>query len=135
MGDKKLNLKWMVYYNDINSRKITTFNIFDHYTFSDYVSSHLKRCTDREEFAKKLRSELFYYFGSKCEYEVVIKPWGFGDDAKKIDIYDQVMNNWDVFLDYVWTNGRARKRSKREVVDLHAKLTAERRKYLEGAEE
>ena len=45
-----------------------------------------------------------YYFWCKSEYEVVIAPWGgsIGANEVKIDIYTQVMNNWDVFLDYVW---------------------------------
>lgn len=29
----------------------------------------------------------------------------------KIDIYTQVMNNWDIFLDYVWNSKKRRKKS------------------------
>ena len=30
------------------------------------------------------------------------------DTGIKIDIYEQVMNNWDLFLDYVWNSKRHR---------------------------
>lgn len=31
------------------------------------------------------------------------------DTGDKIDIYTQVMNNWDIFLDYVWNSKKRRK--------------------------
>lgn len=45
-----------------------------------------------------------YYFWSKSQYEVLILPWVGKADDIKIDIYDQVMMNWDKFSEYVWTN-------------------------------
>ena len=30
------------------------------------------------------------------------------DTGDKIDVYNQVMNNWDIFLDYVWNSKRHR---------------------------
>ena len=46
-------------------------------------------------------------FWAKAEYEVIISLWCGGKNTKdiKVDIYTQVMNNWNVFLDYVW-NGK-----------------------------
>lgn len=97
-------MKWNVFYHDINAQKITTINIFDHYSFNKDVQRNLKQIKDKDEFAEKLRRDLFYYFGSKCEYEVLISPWcgGRGNEDIKVDIYTQVMNNWNIFLDYVW---------------------------------
>ena len=103
-------MKWIVYYHDFNGQKMTTFNIFDHGGFTSDVAKSLKKFKNKEDFAKQLRSDLFYYFGSKCEYEVIIAPWVGGRDTKeiKIDIYNQVMLNWDVFLDYVWNSKKRR---------------------------
>ena len=99
-------MEWNVFYYNLNNKKIETTNIFKHGCFTEYVNKHLKECNRKEEFADKLRSELRYYFWSKAEYEVVISPWygGVHTDDIKIDIYDQVMNNWPIFLDYVWSN-------------------------------
>ena len=49
-----------------------------------------------------------YCFWSKCEWEVQISPWisSRENEETKIDVCWQVMNNWDVFLDYVWNNKR-----------------------------
>ena len=50
------------------------------------------------------------------EREKYVKEWGREprslyvqpDIFKKVDIYEQVMNNWEVFLEYVWEFGLAK---------------------------
>ena len=46
-----------------------------------------------------------YYFWSKYEWEITIGPWPSSNSSTKAikeDVYWQITNNWDVFLDYVW---------------------------------
>lgn len=110
-----MNLEWNVFYHDVNKQEITKLNIFKHWKFAEDVEKNLKKIKDKDEFAEKLRRDLLYYFWSKSEYEIIISPWCGGRDTKdvKIDIYTQVMNNWDIFLDYVW-NSKKRRGSKNE---------------------
>lgn len=134
-----MNLEWNVFYHDINKKKITTFNIFDHWKFNEDVQKSLKKFKDKDEFAEHLRRDLMYYFWSRCEYEVVITTFPpyitmneldslneervthkekYGrdfvrinvcpDTGVKIDIYTQVMNNFDIFVDYVWNSKKRR---------------------------
>lgn len=121
----KYELKWNVFYHDINRQKITTLNIFNHWKFAEDVQKSLKKFKDKDEFAEELRRDLFYYFGSKCEYEVLISAWcgGNGKEDIKVDIYTQVRNNWDVFVDYVWNSKqrRASKNAGREYVKATGK--------------
>ena len=116
-----------------NKKSIEKFNIFDHGRFFEDVKKALKENQNKEEFAKEIRKCLIYYFWSKCEYEVVITSWvpritkdeldRLNEDfkksvdngyepyslcvspevRKKIDIYDQVMLNFDKFVDYIWS--------------------------------
>lgn len=113
---KVSDLKWYVYYHDWNGSEIKTFNIFNHGSFREDVEKYLKKYKNKEEFAKRLRSSLSYYFWSKCEWEVVITPWVSNRNTEdiKIDVYDQVMNNWDIFVDYVWNSKIHRPRKKKE---------------------
>ena len=90
-------MEWNVYYHDSNARKIIQWNIFKVY---DLLKSDL----NKEDFIEQLRKSLMYYFWSKSEYQVLILPWVGEADDIKIDIYDQVMMNWDKFSEYVWTN-------------------------------
>lgn len=109
------DLKWQAYYHNWNSQEIKTFNIFRHRDFRNDVEAYLKKYKDKGEFAEKLRQSLFYYFCSKCEWEVVITPWMTDKKTEdiKIDVYDQVMSNWEVFLDYVWNSKIHRPRKKK----------------------
>ncbi len=124
-----------MYYHNFNGKSIEKFNIFDHGEFLEYVKKDLKKCNTKEEFAEKLRGHLFYYYASKCEWEVVITSWVphitmseldrlnaeremalkkynrepyslyvNPDVGEKIDIYEQVRLNWNLFVDYVWSH-------------------------------
>lgn len=99
-------IRWNVFYHNCNSRSIETFNIFEHGSFREYVKKAAKKYQNREDFAKQLRSEVMYYFWSKCEWEVLVTPWisPRESEKKKIDVCWQIMNNWDVFVDYTWAN-------------------------------
>lgn len=144
-------LCWNVYVSDFNSGEIVTYNVFNHWAFYEScVKAKKKFKDDREAFAKEVRSNLMYYFWSKCEWEIILNHWpdgekyemrkdmtvgqlrdamrGVGVDypdshisedcevsvrvylkhnrfkSEKIDVYDQVMANWDIFIDYLWNN-------------------------------
>ncbi len=112
------DLKWYVYYHNVNSQVIKTYNIFNHCGFVQDIEKYFKKYKNKEEFAKKLKSSLMYYFWSKAEWEVLIYPWCGGRNTKeiKIDVYDQVMNNWDIFVDYVWNSKIHRPRKKKNQI-------------------
>lgn len=99
------HLKWFVYI-DNPAKGIVPFNIFDHSSFNQAVQTLLKRITVKSEFEEQLRRELRYYFWGKCEYEVVVSEWpqveGKESKSIKVDITDQVLLNWSLFVDYCW---------------------------------
>lgn len=107
-------MKWMVYYHDSNKNEIRPLNIFDHWSFRENMAKYAKKAKDKDEFAKELRSELMYNFWSKFEYEIIISPWGSfkNTSAIKVDIFNQVMLNWEHFLNYVWENKHLLKENK-----------------------
>lgn len=44
-----------------------------------------------------------YYFWAKCEYEVIVSAWPPKDGSdRKIDIYTQLKENWDIFKELVF---------------------------------
>lgn len=104
-------MKWTVYRHNINADRIETINVFMHGGFTNEVLFLLKKCKDKNELAEKLRGSLAYYFRIKAEWEVLIYPWcgSRNKEPIKVDVYDQVYNNWDVFVDYVWSHKGCRK--------------------------
>lgn len=100
-------LKWYVYRFNINAKIIQVVNVFEHDGFRKSVEDLIDKYEDKSEFEYELKSNLRYYFWCRSEHEVIICPWVGGDQEKinkKVDVYDQINNNWDIFLDYVWNN-------------------------------
>ena len=121
-------LTWNAYIEDRNSNTINVFNIFNSFRFiSDVIKANNKYKNDFE-FLQEVRSSLMYAFWSKSEYEVIITSWPLYIEKeeferltkedikyrtwlnlkkkKKIDIYNQVMINWEAFKLYLLTNRR-----------------------------
>lgn len=104
-------LKWCVLIGDWNSGKIEEFNIFHHYSFLESCKENYKKNKyNREAFEKELRSDLMYYYWSKTEWEVIVSHWPPTNNDRfkeaKIDVYRQVILNWNIFCDYVWNNSK-----------------------------
>lgn len=98
-------MEWNVYYYDINKNQITTFNIFRHGRFREDVQDYLRTYATKTEFAERVERSLSYFFWCKSEYEILIRAWcgGSGKEEIKVDIYSQVMLNFDRFIDYLWS--------------------------------
>lgn len=102
-------LEWYVYIEDINRKKITAYNIFDHPGFKedcDYAWERYKHdyVDGFTKFDKAVKDSLRYYFWGKCEWEMILSGWPpcktFNN--KKVSVYDQVRLNWNHFISYVW---------------------------------
>lgn len=121
-------LCWNVYVSKFNSKEIETYNIFTHgrfYTRLCELAKNLRRqlkngeetievemCKQgggpytkkisvRDYFFAEVRSELMYYFWSKCEWEIMITDWPRGEVEKKVDVFQQVEQNWEAFKEYL----------------------------------
>lgn len=102
-------LVWNVYVHNVNQDTIELYNIFQHRSFckSLYKAKvkYLKKDNfNFEYFMEEVRKELMYYFWSKCEWEILIKAWVGGKVEKRIDVYDQVIMNWELFKEYMHKN-------------------------------
>lgn len=97
--------EWYVFYHSHIEKRIKKLNIFDHSTFAQKYLQILKRKLSREEFAKEVESILFYHYNSKFEYEVIISSLCESknrDEEIKVDVYEQIKLNWDIFIDYIY---------------------------------
>lgn len=67
-----------------------------------------KKCKSLDELIeyaveKRLDHLCMYYFWAKCEYEVIVSAWPPKDGTdRKIDIYTQLKENWDIFRDIIF---------------------------------
>lgn len=91
-------------------REPEAFNVFSTISFSKNFYE-LRKIEDRKEFEEKLERAVMYTYWGRCEYEMMTLPWPCPDqpaditnEAKKIDVYQQIKLNWDRFADYCWEN-------------------------------
>lgn len=95
-------MKWNVIRYNINKREIETCNIFSHGGFREEVDELIKNYENEEKFKSKVKNSLLYYFFVRAEWEILISPWiGSKKGEIKVDVYWQIMNNFDQFIDYI----------------------------------
>ena len=114
-------MEWKVYISDFNAKKIIVWNVFHHYSFKEDIKDIYKKYkNDFETFSKEVQTSLMYYYWAKCEWEVIVSDWPTsGKVEAKIDVYNQVMLNWDKFIKYTWDMCHARKNAKKVGVDYN----------------
>lgn len=97
-------LVWNVFYHNVNSDRMEIYNVFQHGSFRNEVLKAVKSCSSKEEFSEEIRRSMMYYFWSKSEWEILISPWvgSRRQEDMKVDVYWQVKNNWEIFIDYIW---------------------------------
>ena len=99
----KKSLCWNVYVEDINSKSIVPFNIFNHSGFLKFVENDFKKySTDCVAFGEQLKHDLQYYLQSRAEYEIILYDLHETGIKLTVSAYDQVLLNWDVFVSYVF---------------------------------
>lgn len=97
--------KFNVIRRDFNRGGFWEYNVFNHGgLYEDLEKGPRKYDLETKTFDSWLKGLLQYYFWSKCEYELILTPWppvSDGKEEEKIDIYDQVMLNFDLFATLV----------------------------------
>ena len=70
---KKIHLEWNVLRYNHNDREFEVFNVFNHWSFREYLEKLLtdKNIT-REYFEERLRREVMYCYWSKTEWECIV---------------------------------------------------------------
>lgn len=106
--EENKELIWNVYCEGFNNDKIKVRNVFNlSGYFIEKLSKIKKKNLNFNDFSKEVESALMYCYWGKCEYEVVLHS--FIKSPKnpvelKIDVYAQVMMNFEHFISYLWAN-------------------------------
>lgn len=106
-------MEWWVIVYDPNSRKIESHNCL---AGREETIKELRKKAgeDIETFKSLLKTEMMYYYWSKCEWEIIVSAWPPTIDREeeyKLDVWTQIYMNWDKFVDYCWTCKIPRKKN------------------------
>ena len=100
-------MEWNVYITNINTNKVEVYNVFNHHSFKEDCDKAWEEYGHSfDEFEKRIREIARYYFWSKCEWEIIISDFPHSEKFReaKIDVYHQLLMNWDVFVSYIILN-------------------------------
>lgn len=97
-----------------STNKIEWVNVFELSTWNRIEellkkqAKVMKNMPDKDAVLKELkdilRRELMYWFWSKCEWEVVVQGWPNNGTEKKIDVFEQISANYELFEKIVFDN-------------------------------
>ena len=122
-------MEWFVYNYNINKHEIEAFNIFQHGGFAKYFGKHIRTIKDKAEFAEAVRKELFYYYGSKAEDELIVRltdddrvfllPWCGSSDPEneKVEVTD------DHWRDFAKLHITRRQHTNEAKIDIYNQVT------------
>ena len=124
---KKERPKFYALYKDFNNGEVKAYDVLsiiwdDIFTKSGKISKdrfrylgspekgwHFEPVTTRGQLKLFLEGKFMNMFWSRCEWEVIVCDWPYGNDGliesarpKKIDVWDQLKANLDVITDLVW---------------------------------
>ena len=97
-------LEWNAYTYDFNRGEIRVINILNNSRLLGDIAKAFKECgDDKDKFAEEVRRWCMYYYWSKCEYEIIVSSFPPSErlPGVKIDVYEQIRLNWDVFINYI----------------------------------
>ena len=99
-----VDFKWNVWIWDFNHDKLEQYDVVP------MLLRELKSLRkddfpmNKRSMDKELKTWARYHFWSKCEYEMIVQGLYKKDNEEKVDVYDQLMLNWDTFSDAFWKN-------------------------------
>ncbi len=99
-----IDICWRVLCEDVNKKTIEFYNVFNHCGFLLDIAKTLSTKIGRAQISKEILSSARHYFFGKTEYEVYVSSITNNKTERKIDIYDQLQNNWCPFITYVIKN-------------------------------
>ena len=113
MKTKNAELKFYAFTYDWNTKSLEWTNVLgdrykEHLVKALKTKTEERRIKNRDELKENLRQYLFSYYASRAEYEVLvgdllseINPTKYVDEMVKLDVYNQVIKNLDVMVDYI----------------------------------
>lgn len=113
MKIKNVELEYYAFVYDWNTKSLDWVNILGD-RYKERLVKALKTkneelsVTNRRELRENLRGYLFYHYASRAEYEILVgdlfsglDPAKYVDEMVKMDVYDQVIMNLDMIVDYI----------------------------------
>ena len=101
---KRGDMHWFTIYYDCNAKEFKPYDVLKYR--EGFIKKLKKKVASKEEFTQKMKTEMMYYFWSKCEWEVlltnedgriIMSPW-IGPEDIVLDVTDREDFDWVGFF-------------------------------------
>lgn len=101
---KKTPIPFYVIIDDVNKQEFVKYDVMPYLIHCYDEAKKDKRPKTFDEFKEFVISKSRYMYWSRCEYEIVLKPWISRTKERKVDVYWQIENNLDLVTKLLMLN-------------------------------
>ena len=99
---KRKPIPFNVIIDDVNAQEFKSYDVMPY--FIRCYEGTKDRPKTYEEFKSFIERWSRYMNWSRCQYELVLKPWVGHDNEQKVDVHWQLMNNLDLVTSILMLN-------------------------------
>ena len=98
------HIPFKVIVDNVNTKKFEFYDVMPYFISCYEETKKDKRPNTYEEFKEFVKGKSIYMFWSRCQYELVLKPWFGHDNEQKVDVHWQLMHNLDLLTSILMLN-------------------------------
>lgn len=101
---KRKPIPFKVIVDNVNTKKFEFYDVMPYFIRCYDTTKKDKLPKTFGEFKEFVKSNSMYMFWSRCQYELVLKPWVGHDNEQKVDVHWQLMHNLDLVTSILMLN-------------------------------
>lgn len=101
---KRKPIPFNVIIDDVNAQEFKSYDVMPYFIRCYDTTKKDKLPKTFDEFKEFVKSNSMYMYWSRCQYELVLKPWVGHNKEKKVDVHWQLMHNLDLVTSILMLN-------------------------------
>ena len=101
---KRNQIPFNVIIDDVNAQGFKSHDVMPYFIRCYDTTKKDKRPNTYEEFKEFVKGNSMNMYWSRCQYELVLKPWVGHNKEKKVDVHWQLMHNLDLVTSILMLN-------------------------------
>lgn len=102
--NKRKHIPFKVIVDNVNTKQFEFHDVMPYFIRCYKETKKDKQPNTYEEFKDFVKGNSMYMFCSRCQYELVLKPWVGHDNEQKVDVHWQLMHNLDLVTHILMLN-------------------------------
>lgn len=97
-------IPFYVIVDNVNRQDFEKYDVMPYFIRCYDDTKKDNRPKTREEFKEFVKGKSMYMYWSRCQYELILKPWVGHKNERKVDVHWQLMHNLDLVTSILMLN-------------------------------